>query len=154
MKRIILPIFSLILFSILIMSINSCTDKIPPPPETLRGDVVDTLHGVAIPDPYQWLEDQESKETREWIDTQNEYTHGFLDQIPEIAKLETRYSQLLKVDYVGLPFQRGNRYFFSKRNADQELSLICMREGLDGEDQVLVDPHGEKAKKCPEGQQW
>jgi prolyl oligopeptidase len=49
---------------------------------------------------------------------------------------------LLKVDYVGLPFQRGNRYFFSKRNADQELSVICMREGMDGEDQVLVDPHG------------
>ncbi|MBL7111411.1 MAG: S9 family peptidase [Bacteroidales bacterium] len=142
MKQIIHPIVSLIILSILIMTNNSCTEKIPPPPETVRGDVVDTLHGVALPDPYRWLEDQESEETREWIDTQNVYTKGFLEQIPEIKKLETRYGQLLKVDYTGLPSQHGNRYFFSKRNADQELSVICMREGLDGEDQVLVDPHG------------
>ena len=88
MTQVIHSIVPLFLFSILITTIHSCTQKIRPPPETLRGDVVDTLHGIAIPDPYQWLEDQESQETREWIDAQNKYTQGFLDQIPEIEKLE------------------------------------------------------------------
>ena len=142
MKRITCSIVSLFILSLIMMTSNSCTKKIPPPPETFRDDVVDTIHGVAIPDPYRWLEDQESPETREWIDAENEYTKGFLDQIPEIERLKKRYGQLLRVDYVGLPFQKGNRYFFSKRNKDQELTVICMREGLDGEDRILVDPHG------------
>ena len=113
--------------------------KGPPPTKTVT--VVDTLHEVAIPDPYRWLEDQEAADTRAWIDAQNAYTESMLDQVPGREKLKQRLTELMKIDVVGTPTARGGRYFFSKRLKDQDLSVIYMREGLDGEDQVLIDPH-------------
>ncbi len=111
------------------------------PPPTKQVTVIDTLHGVAIPDPYRWLEDQEAADTREWIDAQNGYTESLLDQVPGRDKLKQQLTELMKIDFVGTPTARNGRYFFSKRLKDQDLSVIYMREGLDGEDQVLIDPH-------------
>jgi len=115
--------------------------EVPPPPETRSEDVVDVLHGVEVPDPYRWLEDQEAQETRQWIEAQNSYTDGILEQLPWRDALRERVSRLLKTDSISFPQARGDRYFFTKRKADQDLSVIYVREGLAGEDQVLVDPH-------------
>src|SRR5208337_2125870 len=62
-------------------------------PATRRGYVQETLHVVTISDPYRWLEDQESTETRAWINQQNEYTHKLLDSWPGRARLEKRLSE-------------------------------------------------------------
>ena len=128
-------------FILTFMTFSSCTKQVPPPPDTKRGDVVEDIHGTSIADPYRWLEDQNSPETRAWIDEQNRYSQSFLDKIPAKEDIRARYTELLRVDDVSLPGQAGDRFFFTKRNADQDLRLICMRKGLDGEDQVLVDPH-------------
>jgi prolyl oligopeptidase len=127
-------------FTLAVMS--SCTNRIPAPPETRRDNVVDTIHGIAIADPYRWLEDQNSPETRAWIDKENEYTKSFLDKVSAKEDIRTRYTQLLRVDDISLPGQAGEKFFFQKRNADQDLGIICMRDGLNGDDVVLVDPHG------------
>ncbi len=111
------------------------------PPETRRGDVKEVLHGVELTDPYRWLEDQQSPETRAWIDAQNAYTQAQLGAVPGRELLKQRLTALLKIDTVGFPRERRGRYFFSKRKADQDLSVIYMRQGLTGEDQVLIDPH-------------
>ena len=113
-----------------------------PPPASRRGDVVDDYHGVKVPDPYQWLEDQKSPETRAWIDAQNAYTRSFLDALPGRDKIAKRLGELMKVDVTGLPRVRNGRYFFSKRRADQDLYVIYMREGAQGKDEALIDPHG------------
>jgi len=110
-------------------------------PVTKRGSVVDTLHGIVIPDPYRWLEDQESAETREWIKSQNEYTHSFIDSLSGREKLKERLTELMKIDRIGVPTERNGRYFLSKRSADQDLFVIYMRDGLGGKDEVLIDPH-------------
>ena len=110
-------------------------------PPTRVDNVVDTLHGVPVPDPYRWLEDQQSPETRAWIDAQNAYTRSILDTLPGRDKLTNRLAQLLKTDRIGMPTERGGRYFFSKRLADQDQSVLYMREGLHDPDQVLIDPH-------------
>lgn len=115
------------------------------PPVTKKDNIAETIHGVEIVDPYRWLEDQESPETRAWIDTQNEYTHSFLDKLPYRDKLEKRFSELMKIDRVGIPYERNGRYFISKRAADEDLYIIYMREGLDGQDRVLIDPHSMSA---------
>jgi prolyl oligopeptidase len=115
--------------------------EVPPPPETRSETVVDTLHGVEVPDPYRWLEDQDGEETRQWIDAQNRYTDHILDQLPWRDALEQDITRLLKIDTIGFPRARGDRYFFTKRKADQDLAVIYLREGVDGENQVLVDPH-------------
>jgi prolyl oligopeptidase len=111
------------------------------PPSTKRGDVVDDYHGVKVADPYRWLEDQQSPATRAWIAAQNSYTRSFLDRPPGRQELEHRLAQLMRVDQTGLPRERGGRCFFSKRRTDQDLFVIYMREGLEGQNEALIDPH-------------
>lgn len=114
---------------------------LPKPPATRVDNVTDVLHGVQLVDPYRWLEDQNAPETRAWIDQQNAYSRSLLDPLPARKALAARLGELLKVDFIGTPRVRGNRYFFSKRAADQDLSVIYMREGRTGKDQALLDPH-------------
>ncbi len=111
------------------------------PPTTRTDDVVDVLHGVEVPDPYRWLEDQEARETREWIEIQNDYADGVLEQIPGRDRLSRLVTQLLRVDAQGTPTEKGGRYFFSRREADEDLRVLYFRDGYGGEDQVLIDPH-------------
>ena len=141
MKSVLIVSATFALLLVTVMMITNCTRTVPPPPETARGDVVDTVHGVRIADPYRWLEDQESPETRAWIDRQNEYTASFLEKLESKQPIEKRYTELLKVDHTDIPTEAGSRYFFTKRDADQDLSVICVREGLSGEDKILIDPH-------------
>lgn len=112
------------------------------PPETRVDDVVDVLHGVEVADPYRWLEDQESPETRTWIEAQNEHTDAVFAQLPGRERLTALASRLLEIDTQGTPTVRGDRYFFTKRSAEDDLSIVYYRDGLTGEDRILLDPHG------------
>ena len=115
--------------------------SVPPPPPTEAREIVETLHGVEVRDPYRWLEDQESPATRAWIDVQNEYTDTVLGMLPGRERLRELAADVLERDVWGLPNERGGRYFFSRRRADQNLAVVYVREGLDGADRVLIDPH-------------
>jgi len=131
------------LIVILFVTVQSCKKEIhvPAPPETKVAEVVDTVHGVDIVDPYRWLEDQESPETREWIAAQNAYTDSILGSLSTRDDLKALAAKFIKIDTISIPIERGGRYFLTKKRADEELSVIYMRQGLDGEDKVLVDPH-------------
>lgn len=111
------------------------------PPATRRVDVREVVQGVEITDPYRWLEEQDSPETRAWIEAQNAYTQSFLSVIPGRDSLRQELSDLMRTDTMDLPIARGGRYFFTRRLADQDLDVIYMRVGPDGEDVALVDPH-------------
>ncbi len=111
------------------------------PPATRRGDVQETLHGVTVSDPYRWLEDQDSTETRAWINQQNEYTHKLLDGLPGRGQLEQRVSALKRVERIATPIVRNGRFFYRKRAADQEQYVIYTRQGDAGKEEVLVDPN-------------
>lgn len=111
------------------------------PPQTKVDPVTETLHGVKITDPYRWLEDQKSSETRAWIDAQMKYTEGYLAGIPQREGIKKRLAALLKYDSMGTPNEAGGRYFLTKRAADQPQSVLYMRTGKTGQDQVLLDPN-------------
>jgi prolyl oligopeptidase len=113
--------------------------KLPPP--TRQDNVREIMHGVEIVDPYRWLEEQESPETREWIDAQNAYTHALLDGLPVREPIHRRLTELMRIDRLGSPSERGGSYFFFKRRADQDLAVLYRRKGLLGKDEVLIDPH-------------
>ncbi|MBI5710773.1 MAG: S9 family peptidase [Candidatus Eisenbacteria bacterium] len=113
----------------------------PAPPPTRVEVVRDTLHGVVIADAYRWLEDKQSPGTRAWIEAQNRYRETLMARVPGREALKARLERLLKVDVTGIPLERGGRYFFSKRRADQEQRVIYLRRGPAGQDEVLVDPH-------------
>ncbi len=137
-RMILQPVMVFVLFAL----IFSCSGRdTANPPETRRNMVVDTLHGVEVADPYRWLEDQQSPRTRSWIAKQNEYTNSLLDDVSGREELKERLTELMKIDRITVPTGRGGRYFLSRRSADQDLFVIYMREGLDGEDKVLIDPH-------------
>jgi prolyl oligopeptidase len=113
----------------------------PAPPATRREAVTDNLHGVQIVDHYRWLEDQTSPETRKWIEAQNAYAHSLLDSLPQLSEVRRRLTELMRVDETGMPIERAGRYFFFRKKAADDLSMLCMRQGADGQDQVVIDPH-------------
>ena len=98
------------------------------------------MHGVEISDPYRWLEDQQSPETRAWITEQNAYTRAILDAVPGRERLRAQLEKLTRVDYQSAPTVRNGRYFFMRRGAEQDQFAIIVREGIAGDDRVLVDP--------------
>jgi prolyl oligopeptidase len=111
------------------------------PPVTKTDNVTETIQGVKITDPYRWLEDQNSPETRAWIDAENEYTQSVFNSLPGRDQIHQRLEKLLKIDTIFAPRVRGGRYFFQKRRADQNQPVFYMREGPNGQDQVLLDPN-------------
>lgn len=110
-------------------------------PPTRQDNVSEVVHGTEIIDPYRWLEDQESPETRAWIAAQNEYTRSILDGIPGRDEIRADLVRLMRRDTTTLPTVRNGRYFFARRLADQDLDVIYMRDGIDGDDSVLIDPN-------------
>jgi prolyl oligopeptidase len=115
--------------------------QLPKAPPTRQDNFREVLHGVEIIDPYRWLEDQESPETRRWIDEQNRYAHSLLDGLPSRPFIEKRLTELLRIDTVSAPWEQGGRYFLFKKRAEDDLSILYVRKGLNGKDEVLIDPH-------------
>jgi prolyl oligopeptidase len=101
------------------------------PPVTPRHDVTEVLHGVTVTDPYRWLEDQNSPETRKWIDAQNAYTHASLDRWPGRDTIEKRLTQLQKVEVIQSPIERAGRFILWKRSPDRAIGdlLAARRSG-------------------------
>src|SRR5689334_20774666 len=110
------------------------------PPKTAVNEVKEMVQGTEIIDPYRWLEDQNSPETRAWIDAQNAYTDSLIAKVPGREALRRQVSALIKIDTMNTPAVSSNRYFFNRRAADQDQSSLYMRKGLNGKDELLIDP--------------
>ncbi|MGO9450752.1 MAG: prolyl oligopeptidase family serine peptidase [Candidatus Binataceae bacterium] len=112
---------------------------VSPPPFSRRDNVRESMHGAEVSDPYRWLEDTNSHETRQWLATQREHAARYFAST-ERANVRGRLAQMMRTDEVGIPLERNGYYFFSRRPAGQQRHLIFRRSGLGGEDEVLVDP--------------
>lgn len=119
------------------------------PPETEVRVVNETIHGQDVTDNYRWLEGDNSDsanmglandEVGGWTDSQNAYTRSILDNLPGRKALEERLRELMEVPGIGSPSVYGNRYFYSKREGTQPQSVRYVRDGIDGDDRVLLDP--------------
>ena len=109
-------------------------------PETHRGDVVDQIHGVSVPDPYRWLEDPDSAETRAWVEAQNALTFSYLRGIPQRAPIRKRLETLWNYERLSAPSRRGDRWFWFKNDGLQNHAVLYWRE-KDGDERVLLDPN-------------
>ena len=126
------------LFAVLLLIAGCEKEVVYPPTETKV--VVDTFHGTVVEDPYRWLEEQYSSETRAWIDAQNEFLATFREKFPGLDKIRARLLELNRVDVVRMPTEAGGKYFYRARFGDEELYSIYVREGLEGPERKLVDP--------------
>jgi len=110
-------------------------------PETKKGEVVDDYFGTKVPDPYRWLEDETSAETKAWIEDQNRVTFAYLDKIPYREKLKARLTELYNYPRISAPFRRGDTYFFTKNDGLQNQSVYYIQKGVNGTPEVFLDPN-------------
>jgi prolyl oligopeptidase len=110
-------------------------------PAARKSDQVDDYHGVKVADPYRWLEDLDSEETRAWVEAQNKLSFGYLASIPERDALKDRITKLWNYEKYGIPFKEGNRYFYSRNSGLQNQAVLYSVTTLDAPPQLLLDPN-------------
>lgn len=110
-------------------------------PQTRKEDVKDTLHGVTVSDPYRWLEDDNSEETKAWVKAQNQVTFSYLEKLPRREEIKTRLQKLWNYERVGRPFEQGGRWFYTYNSGLQNQAVLMTAGALDGEAKVLLDPN-------------
>ena len=110
-------------------------------PKAKKGDSVDVYFGNKVADPYRWLEDDNSEETAQWVTAENKITNSYLSQIPFRDKLEARLTKIWNYPKFGVPFNKGDNYFFFKNDGIQNQSVLYIQNGLDDEPKVLLDPN-------------
>ncbi len=116
----------------------------PTYPETRRDEAqVETLFGETIADPYRWLEEdvRNSPEVADWVERQNAVTQAYLDQLPARAWFQQRVGQFFDFARYSTPYQRGGRYFYTYNTGLQNQSPLYVRDSLEGEGRLLIDPN-------------
>jgi prolyl oligopeptidase len=112
-------------------------------PQTTRGDVVETMHGVNVADPYRWLEQdvRQSDAVRAWVTAENKVTRTYLDSIPILPTLQEKLTKAWNYEKQGLPFHRGSRWFQSRNTGLQNHSVIYTGTSPKTINEVLLDPN-------------
>lgn len=110
-------------------------------PPAYRVQVVDTLHGLPIADPYRWMEASERPEVVEWTRRQNELTLPYLASLPGREAFRERMTSLWNFPRVGVPFWRAGRWYYSRNTGLQRQNVWHVRDALDGPEQVVLDPN-------------
>jgi prolyl oligopeptidase len=110
-------------------------------PESKKVDQVDDYFGTKVADPYRWLEDENSAETKAWVEAQNKVTFSYLDRIPYREKLKARLTELYDYPRTTAPFRRGDTYFFTKNDGLQNQSVYYIQKGVNGKPEVFLDPN-------------
>eukprot|EP00892_Ulva_mutabilis_P009337 jgi/Ulvmu1/6776/UM030_0114.1 len=110
-------------------------------PEVQRGDVVDDLHGMKVADPYRWLEEPDSEETKSFIEAQNKLSSSVLEKCPGRGELEDLITKLMDYPRSHMPFKRGDRWYYFRNTGlqNQDTLYTCDAPGEEGK--VFYDPN-------------
>ncbi len=110
-------------------------------PETRKGDQVDIYHGTKVADPYRWLEDDNSAETKAWVKWQNEVTDKFLNALPQREAVKKLFTDLYNFEKFGIPSKEGKRYFWTRNDGLQQQNVLYTATSLTGTPQIAIDPN-------------
>ena len=110
-------------------------------PETKKVNQVDEYFGTKVPDPYRWLEDDNSAETKDWVEAENKVTHQYLSSIPFYNKVKSRLEEMWNYAKYSSPFKEGDWYYFYKNDGLQNQSVLYRQKGLTGTPEVFIDPN-------------
>ncbi len=135
-----------LLVAILLVSACSQSPKTMPTityPETKRVDVVEKHFGQTITDPFRWLENdvRSDKGVASWVESQNKVTHAYLDTLPARAIFKDRLKQLYNYERFTIPIKKGGRYFYARNSGLQSQPILYVRDSVDGQGRVLIDPN-------------
>lgn len=110
-------------------------------PVTQKVDTVDNYFGVGVPDPYRWLEDDQSEQTAQWVTSQNEVTQGYLQHITFRDNIKSRLKELLDYERISAPTEHGGQYYFYKNDGLQNQRVLYRSKEVGGEAEVFLDPN-------------
>ena len=110
-------------------------------PPAKRDNVVEDYSGVKVADPYRWLEQLDSPETRAWVAAEAKLTDTYLAKIPARQAIKKRLTTLLDFEKFGVPFHQGGRFFYTHNRGLQEQSVLDTTVGLAGAPAVALDPN-------------
>ena len=110
-------------------------------PVTPRGTISDTYFDTTISDPYRWLEDDYSKKTKAWVTKQNAFTNAYMRRIPYRRKIEKRLTEIWDYPSQGMPFKKGDKYYYYKNDGLQNQSVLYVQDTPNSEGSVFLDPN-------------
>lgn len=113
----------------------------PTYPVTAKVEQTDNYHGTVVADPYRWLEDDNSEQTKAWVKSQNLVTDAFLDAMPQRMPVRKLYTELYNFEKFGIPFKEGGRYFWTRNNGLQQQAVLYTAKSLKAEPMVALDPN-------------
>jgi len=123
-----------------------------PYPPTPRRLVYDNYHGVTVADPYRWLEDPDSPETKAWVDTQNELSSKVLATCEMRNRINDRLKEMYTYERFSRPFKHGQYYYYYRNDGLQDHPVLWQTTSLDDPgreflNMTVVDPKGTTALK-------
>ena len=135
-----------VIILISVLALAGCTvthDRVLTYPATPQVEQVETYHGAAVSDPYQWLEEdaRHSKRVRNWVKSQNKVTFQYLNHLDSRGPILARLRQLWDYDKIGTPWKAGQRYFVSEKTGLNNHSIVYRMDRLEGERTVLFNPN-------------
>jgi prolyl oligopeptidase len=110
-------------------------------PLTAKVDTVNTYFGIEVPDPYRWLEDDNSEQTAQWVKDENKITSAYLANISFKNDIKNRLEELFNYERIYAPFKKGDYYYFYKNDGLQNQDVLYRKKSLDGEAEVFLDPN-------------
>ncbi|MDQ2931268.1 MAG: prolyl oligopeptidase family serine peptidase [Gemmatimonadota bacterium] len=141
----VLPLASAVALCSFAMSsvVNATLDAQSPPhyPVTRKSDQSDSYFGTTVADPYRWLEDTDSPETKQWIAAQNALTQQYLETIPERASIKEQLTRMWNYPKYAVPVKRGKDYFIVENSGLQNQGVLYVQRGLKGVRKVVLDPN-------------
>jgi prolyl oligopeptidase len=128
-------------FAIVIQPAAQSDGAAPAYPKAKTVDQVDDYHGTKVADPYRWLEDTDSPDTKAWVEEENKLTFGYLEKIPYRSAIRDRLLKLWNYERFTTPEQEGGRYFYQHNTGLQNQNVVLVAESLNAEARVLLDPN-------------
>ena len=110
-------------------------------PKARTVDQVDDYHGLKVADPYRWLEDADSADTKAWVEEENKLTFRYLKEISYRSAIRGRLLKLWNYERFTVPEQQGGRYFYQHNNGLQNQNVLLVAESLNAEPRILLDPN-------------
>jgi len=110
-------------------------------PLTKKVTQVDDYFGTKVEDPYRWLENDTTAETKEWVLTEQKFTEDYLSKIPFREKIMKRYKEILNYPKYFSGIKVGDYILFTKNDGLQNQSVYYIQKGLEGEPKVFIDPN-------------
>jgi prolyl oligopeptidase len=111
-------------------------------PVTQKGNTTDVYFGTTVNDPYRWLEDDNSADTKKWVAEQNAVTQQYLNAIPFRKQVQQYLEAMWNYPRYGAPFIESGHYYFYKNDGLQNQSVLYRQKGLEAQPEVFIDPNG------------